>query len=81
MYDTDTTSRQGKARIFKPKVHNFYTTDFSYINIFPQKVDRIFGFCVGQLKLSRNTCFRGFKFSSVVNSHVAKPGMMALPKM
>ena len=31
--DTDTTSRQGKVLIFKPKALSFYTTDFLYISI------------------------------------------------
>ena len=77
-----TTSRRGKALLFKPKTLSFYTTDFSYITIFPKKIDKIFGFWVDQsLKVSRNTYFRGFKSSLAVNSHVAKPGRLALSKM
>ena len=77
-----TTSRRGKALLFKPKTLSFYTTDFSYITIFPKKIDKIFGFWVGQsLKVSRNTCFRGFKSSLAVNSHVEKPGRLVLSKM
>ena len=42
----------------------------------------MFGFWMGKgLKLSRNTCFCGFKSSLVVNSYVAKPEMLALLKM
>ena len=29
------TSRQGKALIFKPKAPSFYTAEFSYIDFFP----------------------------------------------
>ena len=46
------TSRWGKVLIFKPKALSFYTTEFSHMNFFPQKIDQIFGFWVG--KLSRH---------------------------
>ena len=67
----DTTSRRDKVLIFKPKAPSFHTTEFSRMNIFPQKIDPIFGFWAGQsLKLRRNTCFRGFISSLVVNFDV-----------
>ena len=47
-----------------------------------KKIDQIFGFWASQsLKLSRNTCFRGFKSSLVVSSYVAKAERLALSKM
>ena len=67
------TSRREKVVIFKPKPPSFYTTEFSYMNSFPQNIDQIFDFWVGQsLKLRRNACFRGFKFSLAVKFHVKK---------
>ena len=76
-----TTSRRGKVPIFKPKAPSFHTTEFSYLNYFPQKIDQIFGFWAGQgLKLRRNTCFRRFKSSLAVKFHVSKPERMALSK-
>ena len=63
-----TTSRRGKVLIFKPKVPSFHTAEFCHINVFPQKIDPIFGFWAGQsLKLRRNTCLRGFVSSLMVN--------------
>ena len=38
-------------------------------------------YAIQTLKLSRNTCFPGFKISLVVNSHVAKPEKLVLSKM
>ena len=77
-----TTSRRGKVLIFKPKATSFYATEFSYISIFPYKIDQIFGFWPSQRhKLRKNTRFRGFKSSLAVNSHVAKPERLALSKM
>ena len=74
-----TTSRRGKVPIFKPKAPSFHTTEFSYLNYFPQKIDQIFGFWAGQgLKLRRNTCFRRFKSSLAVSFHVPKPVRLAL---
>ena len=53
-----TTSRRGKVPNFKLKAPSFHTTEFSYLNYFPSKIDQIFGFWAGQgLKLRRNTCF------------------------
>ena len=68
--------------MFKPKAPSFCTTEFYYINFFPENIDKIFGFWAGQtLKLRRNTCFRGIKSSLVVNFHVPKPEKLALSKM
>ena len=45
-------------------------------------MDQMFGFWAGQSpKLSRNTCFRGFRPSLAMNSHVAKPERLALSEM
>ena len=71
-----TTSRRGKVVTFKPKILSLYTTELSYTNFFPQKIDQIFGFWAG-LKLSRNTCFCGFKSSLVVKSYLAKHERLA----
>ena len=63
--DMDSCKKQtrGKVLVFKQKALSFYTTDFSHINFLSYKIDQTFGFWVGQsLKLSRNTCFCGFKF-------------------
>ena len=74
-----TTSTRGKLLTFIPKALSFYTTEFSYINFFSYKIDQIFGLWAGQSpKLSRNTCFRRFKSSLAVNSHVAKPERLAI---
>ena len=74
--------RPGKVAIFKPKAPSFHTTEFSYLNYFPWKIDQIFGFWAGQgLKLRRNTCFRRFKSSFAVNFHITKPERLALSKM
>ena len=76
-----TTSRRGKVLIFKPKALSFYTTDPSYVNFFPWKVNQIFCSWAGQnLKSSRKTCFRGLKSSLAVNSHVAKPDRLVSQK-
>ena len=64
-----TTSIPGKVTIFKQKAPSFHTTEFSYLNYFPQKIDQIFGFSVSQgLKLRRNTCLCRFKSSLMVHS-------------
>ena len=77
-----TTSRRGKVPIFKPKAPSFHTTEFSYLNYFPQKIDQIFGFWAGQgLKLRRNTCFCQFKSSLGVNFHASKPERLSLSTM
>ena len=77
-----TTSIQAKVLIFKPKPLNFNTTEVSYINFFPKKIYQMFGFWENQgLKLSINACFLVFKSSLAVNSHVAKPGRLALSKI
>ena len=71
-----------KELIFKPKASSFHATEFSYINFIPQEIDQILGFWAGQsLKLRRNTCFRRFKSSLVVNFHVPKPERLDLSKM
>ena len=45
-------------------------------------MDHLFGFWAAQsLKLSRNTCFRGFPSSLTMNSHKAKLERLALSKM
>ena len=47
--DTDANNKQTrKSTDFKSNALSFYTTDFSYLNIFPQKIDQIFGFWAGQ---------------------------------
>ena len=75
-------NRQGKVIIFKSKVFSIYTTEFAYVNIFPKKIVQIFSFWAGQsLRLSRNTCFLGFKSSFAENSHGAKPERLDLSKM
>ena len=77
-----TTSRRGKVLIFTSKDLSFYAKDCLYINIFAKKRDQIFGFWASQnLKLRRNTCFRGFKSTLLVYSYVAKPEMLPLSKM
>ena len=44
-------------------------------------MDQIFGFwAVLSLKLSRNTCFCGFKSSLAVNYHIAKPERLTSQK-
>ena len=80
--DTDTTIRRGQVLIFKSKALSFCATNFSYINTLPSKIEQTFGFLVVQsIELSRNTCFRRFKFFFVVNFHVAKTERLALSKM
>ena len=60
----------------------FHTTEISYINFFPQKIDQISGIWAGQgLKLRRNTSFCRFKSSLAVNFHVPKPEMSVFSKM
>ena len=77
-----TTCRRGKVTIFKTKVPSFHTTEFSYLNYFPQKIDQIFGFWANQgLKSRRNTCFGQIKCSLAVKFHVQKPETLALSKM
>ena len=77
-----TTSRRGKVPIFKPKTPSFHTTEFSYINVFPQKVNQILAFWEGQgVTLRRHTCFRQFNSSLAVNFNVAKPERLALSKI
>ena len=52
---------------------------FSYKLLPIETIDQIFAFWVSQsLKLNRNTYFLGFNSSLAVNSHVAKPGKLAL---
>ena len=76
------TSIQAKVLTFKPKPLSFNTTEVSYINFFPKKIYQTFGFWEDQdLKLSINACFLVFKSSLAVNSHVGKPGRLALSKM
>ena len=78
----DTKSRPGKLLTLKPRAFSFYTTNFSYMNIFPKKIDQILGFWASQsLKLRRSTCFGRFKYFLMVNSRVAKPERLALSKM
>ena len=65
-----TTGRRRKGPVFKPKAPSFHTTEFSYLNYFPQKIDHIFGFWTSQnLKLRRNTCLCRFKSSLAVKFH------------
>ena len=55
---------------------------YNNMNISTYKIDQSFVFYKSQnLKLSRCTCFRGFKSSLVLNSHVAKPERLALSEM
>ena len=78
----DTKSRPGKLLTLKPRAFSFYTTNFSYMNIFPKKIDQILGFWASQsLKLRRSTCLGRFKSFLMVNSRVAKPERLALSKM
>ena len=81
--DTDNYNKQTREILtFKPEGRSFYTKEVSYINFFPKQIDQTFGLWAGQsLKLRRNTCFRGFKFSLPVNYHAAKAERLALSKM
>ena len=79
--DADTISSRGKLLVFKLKALIFHIRDFFLYKHFLVKMDQILGFWASQsLKSNRNTCFRGFKSSLVVKSHVVKPGRLALPK-